>query len=307
MANACVCYVVDEGYLFPTLVSAIQARRFTSPEVAEVVIACIGPRTSRVDQLARIAEASGVSLISVPLEVIDGMHVMFGRLFVDRFLPTRFKRIVYIDGDTQIAGSLDPLVNVEIPAGSFMACRDPSRLFAGLSPARRAALALHHEKLGLQDRAGDYFNSGVLVIDRGSWPHLARASLDSYAENQALFIHPDQDALNVAVGEHCVLISDKWNFPGFLIGSKAEAMRQPHIYHFMSNPRPWKVSVGPWGARWAKPYADLLAAYPELAEIAPRRLLRDQVRYAVQQEVKIWLEYRRVGQITGESAIRELA
>jgi lipopolysaccharide biosynthesis glycosyltransferase len=305
MATACVCYVVDEGYLFPTLVSAIQARQFTS-SAAEVVIACIGPMSPRAARIGEIAQAHGIELINAPSAAIDDMHVMFGRLFVDRFLPARFKRVIYIDGDTQIAGSLDPLVEAVIPQGAFLACRDPSSLFADLSPARRARLTEHHHQLGLSGVRGEYFNSGVLVLDRDGWAPLAQACVDCYRENQALFVHPDQDALNVAVGDRCRIISNKWNFPGFLIGSEAEAARRPHIYHFMSNPRPWKVSVGPWGARWSQPYADLLGAYPELAQIAPRRLLGEQVRYAVQQELKMWLEYRRVGKICAEPAVCEL-
>jgi lipopolysaccharide biosynthesis glycosyltransferase len=267
-----------------------------------VVIACIGPMSAIAARVQRIAEAHGISLIPVPSDLIDDMHPMFGRLFIDRFLPSRFQRVVYVDGDTQIAGTLDPLVQAEIPKGCFLACSDPSSLFANLSIGRHRKLAEHHARLGLKDEAS-YFNSGVLVIDRDSWGPMAQASLDAFFENEDLFIHPDQDALNVAVGDRCRIISNKWNFPGFLIGSRVEAVRRPHIYHFMSNPRPWKVSVGPWGARWSKPYFDLLDAYPELADIAPKRLLSDQLRYAVQQELKIWLEYRRVGKVSAEPNI----
>jgi lipopolysaccharide biosynthesis glycosyltransferase len=202
---------------------------------------------------------------------------------------------------------LDPLVRAVIPEGRFMACRDPANLFADLSPARQTRLLERRERLGLLGEPEDYFNSGVLVIDRDGWPPMARACIEAYVEMQALCLHPDQDALNIAIGDRCIFISNKWNFPGFLIGSAAEAARHPHIYHFMSNPRPWKVSVGPWGARWCKPYQDLLLAHPELEELAPRKRLGEQIRYTLQQELKIWTEYRRVGKIAAESAVYDLA
>jgi lipopolysaccharide biosynthesis glycosyltransferase len=301
-----VCYVIDEAYLFPTLVSAIQARGFSGP-AAGVVIACIGARPPRYACVDDIAQANGVELIHVLPDAIDNMHVMFGRLFIDRFLPTRYERVLYIDGDTQVTGSLDPLLEATIPQGMFLACRDPSALFAESSAARQAKMRDYYRKLGVAGEPANYFNSGVLVVDRASWGPLAQAGAAVYRGNEALFLHPDQDALNVALGDRCRIISNKWNFPGFLIGSRAEAARQPHIYHFMSNPRPWKVSVGPWGARWSKPYADLLRAHPELKIIAPKRLIADQVRYAVQQQLKIWLQYRRVGRIAAEQAVYDLA
>ena len=109
--------------------------------------------------------------------------------------------------------------------------------------------------------------------------------------------YPDQDILNLAVGERCELISNRWNFPGFLIGSPAERVAEPRIVHFMSNPRPWTVAAAPWGARRQQPYKNLLSSHPDLEFLKPARSLRTVMRYQIIQSLKMMIEYRAVGRL----------
>src|SRR5580765_2877183 len=97
--QGCVCYVVDEGYLLPTLVSALQARAQVAADIADVVIACLGPATARTAATAAVAEANGISFLraDIPPEM-NGLHIMFGRFFLDLLLPADYRRILYIDG-----------------------------------------------------------------------------------------------------------------------------------------------------------------------------------------------------------------
>ncbi len=50
---------------------------------------------------------------------------MLARLFLARLVPEEYQQLLYIDGDTQISGSLDALIDAAVPAGHFMAATDP--------------------------------------------------------------------------------------------------------------------------------------------------------------------------------------
>jgi len=297
MTKGCVVYFINNAYMLPALVSASQARRLTDPPLADVWIVCLDRPGPQAPALDAAAAKAGVVIHYEDPAAIDGLHIMFARFFAHRLVPERYERIVYIDGDTQIGGALDPLFTVKIPQGRFLACRDPGALFAKLSPGRAAALDAHYARIGYAGPREDYVNSGVMVMERQSWPSLADACLEMTRRvGQSLF-HPDQDVLNLAVGAKCLRISNRWNFPGFLIGSKAEAATAPRIYHFMSNPRPWSYAVAPWGRAWLDPYDAFLRDHPALAALTPDRPLRPTLRYHLQQTIKMATEYGPVGRL----------
>lgn len=295
--TGCVCYVIDEGYLLPTLVSARQAREQVSRALADVVIVCVGPASARTEAAAAAARAMGLRFLQAAKADIGHLHVMFGRFFLCDLLPERYARVVYIDGDTQVRRTLDPLFEAQIPDGGFLACRDPGVLFARRDPKLRRQMSSHRAQIGLGGSPETYCNSGVLAFDRAGWRDVARACIDIYRERGAAFIHPDQDALNLAAAERCTLISNRWNFPGFLIGSSAETETRPHIYHFMSNPRPWTVAARPWGQAWGAPYEQLLAEHPELHFLKPAPSRAYTARYRLQQLLKMGFAYRAVGRM----------
>jgi lipopolysaccharide biosynthesis glycosyltransferase len=295
--TGCVCYVIDSAYLFPTLVSSIQARQNVPVELADVVIVCIGARCENGAIAEEVATKFGVSLRFVPRDAVEHLHIMFGRLFLSNFFGDQYRRVVYIDGDTQVAASLAPLFDVDIPTGRFLACRDPAGLFADLSSRWRGRVSEERRAIGYNQAFNRYFNSGVLVVDMATWPALADECLATIRRLGESMKYPDQDILNLAVGDRCSLIANRWNFPGFLIGTVAEQRVAPHIYHFMSNPRPWKQQVAPWGAKWTQPYRALLADHPSLATLTPRPEIRMTPRYVLQQFYKGLVEYRRVAKI----------
>jgi lipopolysaccharide biosynthesis glycosyltransferase len=295
MPLGCVAYVIDNGYLLQALVSAAQARACVSRETADVVIICIDRPSPLHSEVSRIADDHGIELTYRDPAEIGAMHVMFGRLYLHRMLKEEYSRIVYIDGDTQIRGALDPLFSVDIPEGCFLACRDPAALFARLSTRWLNKIVTERREVGFTRPHSDYFNSGVLIIDRDSWTGLFARCVELLRERGEGSRYPDQDILNLAVGDRCRFISTRWNFPGFLIGSREESILRPVIYHFMSNPRPWNQAAPPWGNRWSQPYAEMLKDHPALRPLAPPKSVRQAARYWAQQSYKIAAEYRAVG------------
>jgi lipopolysaccharide biosynthesis glycosyltransferase len=119
--KTCICYISDEGYLFPSLVSIRQLKKHVNANDADIIMFCIGAESRTTEAFRTIYEQIGVRFFMVPRDAIDNMHIMFARLFIDRFAPAEYSQFLYIDGDTQIATSVDALVNVVLPADRFCA------------------------------------------------------------------------------------------------------------------------------------------------------------------------------------------
>lgn len=295
--KSCVCYVIDDNYLFPTLVSAIQARKNVPASLADVIIACICEKHDKGHIAEEVASKFGVQILYVTPAQIQNMHPMYGRLFIGDFLPADYDRIVYIDGDTQINGSLAPLFDIRLEPHTFLAVRDPSNMFARLSDKWMRRIKHDRDAAGLTRNYDDYFNTGVLVFNRNDWIGLSKqtlAAVDARAKSGG-FKFGDQDPMNLAIGDKCVFLSNKWNFAGFFIGSPLEKSVAPVIYHFMSNPRPWTHKGMPWGPKWQRPYQELLNDFPSLIAIAPKASPKEKLKYHVQQFVKVLVEYSLVG------------
>lgn len=307
MTRHCICYVVDDNYLFPTLVSASQAREHAPASLADIVILCLSDASQRVKEVMPIAISLGVQLIEVPTTSIDNLHPMYGRLFIDKLLPRAYERVLYIDGDTQIAGSLEPLLNTDIPEGKFLAVRDPAAMFAKLSDKWARRIQTERDEAGLGQRSlEDYLNTGVLAFNLKDWGNLAGETLKLIRGRSNPFKFGDQDPMNLAIGNQCLYISNRWNFPGFLIGSSQEERVKPVIYHFMSNPRPWVYAGAPWGEKWHTPYKDFLARFPSLESVAPTTTPVKKARHYLQQALKCVTEYGPVSRFSEAKPLQEV-
>lgn len=295
--KSCICYVVDDNYLFPTLVSASQVRQHFKSELSDIIIVCLAEPSGKTETAEEIAGSLGLTLLVRPLSVIDNMHPMYGRLFIHSLIPASYERVVYIDGDTQIVASLEPLIKVDIPTGKFLAVRDPSGMFARSSDAWMRATQADRDRAGIARSYDDYFNTGVLVFNRADWEKLSELTLEAIQRKEGGFKFGDQDPMNAAVGDRCIFIPNTWNFPGFFIGTPCETVASPIIYHFMSNPRPWIHSGLPWGPEWSRPYQSFIQRYPASASLAPKASTAQKLKYRFQQFVKCVTEYRKVGRL----------
>jgi lipopolysaccharide biosynthesis glycosyltransferase len=282
--NACVFYAVDEHYLFPTLLSALQARGHVSREVADVNIYCIGHDSAVTDTYAAICQSRNVGFKTVDPAVLQGMHVICAEQFLEDFVEPRYQQLLYLDGDTQIAGSLDDLMRLPLEAGTFMAARDAMVLAFSRPGPERTKHRTYMESIGIVGEAqNQYFNSGVLRINREGWSAISEPTLRLLAGQANRFRFQDQDALNLAALNRCVPLSFKYNFPAFLLNSGLERLVEPVIYHFCANPRPWNGPFLPWGRKYYQRYVDLCTQYPQLRELMPRFPALKQLKYGLLQ------------------------
>lgn len=295
MITNCVCYVIDDNYLFPTLVSATQARANTDADTTAVTIVCVASPSDNTRLGEVLCKKLGLEFIVVPPSAIDNLHPTYGRLYIDAILNPAYSRLLYIDGDTQVVGSLRPLLTVPIESGKILAVRDPTGMFGRLSSSWERRIVAEREGSGISLPFDDYFNAGIFVCNREECAELSRKSIELMRSWKTPLKYRDQDTVNIAFENRIIAISNKWNFPGFLIGSPMERDVQPVIVHFMSNPRPWVFNGSPWGAKWQKPYHDFLKQNPEAAPLAPSMSALNKLKYHLRQNLFYFTEYRAVG------------
>jgi lipopolysaccharide biosynthesis glycosyltransferase len=169
---------------------------------------------------------------------------MWYRIFLPELLAD-VDRVLYLDVDTIVLDSLEPLWVVDL-ADSYVGA--VTNVFYMREHAQRAG------QLGIEP--ADYFNSGVVLMNLELMRRddSSRALLDYATGHAPELAWPDQDALNVVLGKRRVALHPRWNcmnsvlqFPwaGDVLGADAveEARARPAIRHFEGPTvnKPWLV------------------------------------------------------------------
>jgi lipopolysaccharide biosynthesis glycosyltransferase len=171
------------------------------------------------------------------------------RIFLPDLLP-EIDRVVYLDADTLVVDSIDPLWSMvlSVPVAAVANVVEPAK----------------HQQvrdLGISDPAR-YFNAGVLVMDlaRMRAEHTLEAVL-AFVGSRAELPWYDQDALNVVFAERWQPLPPRWNAQNSLwywdewasdvFGERAveEAVTNPAIVHFEG-----PAIVKPWHYLSEHPY-----------------------------------------------------
>lgn len=174
-------------------------------------------------------------------------EIVLARLLADRLLPETTDRILYLDGDTIVRGSLKELWETDLQGKAIGACEEPT--------------ANHGRKKELGLDGKPYYNAGVLLIDLKTWKEkqIAGRVLAYYKEHGGRLFANDQDAINAAVPDEIVSLSPRYNFSNIFwhyswkslkkISDPApwisrEAFREvtdaPCIIHYLGEERPWR-------------------------------------------------------------------
>ncbi len=291
MPSCCICYTTDSTYLLPTLVSAMQARRHADKAKADVAIFSFGASKETDDLFSHVAQLEGINFYTIPSKVIEGANVMLARLFLSRIVPDSYDHFLYIDGDTQITSSLDPLIDYDVPNGRFMAASDPMT-FAIPGPKKHGReLADYFSSLGISsNQQTNYFNTGVIRINRNGWDNIGNLAWKLFKRHSDLYRFPDQDVLNLAGIDCKIPMSLAWNFPIFMENARVKNQIKPRIHHFMGSPKPWHGTFRPWNASIHQPYLDIIQKYPDLEPYLPLMPSSKIAKYFFQQQYKRILE-----------------
>ncbi len=287
MQENCICYAVDSNYLFPATLSAVQVRSKTPQSSADVVIVCFDDANDNTRLASSISDAHGIKFIQIPQAELEGMSLAYARLFLDKALPTQYKKLVYVDGDTQVSDSLEDLFDPALAQYEFIAARDAMTMIVNDNTRIGKKIKRYFSALGLDEADHEtYFNSGVIKLDRSIISNL-RSDIKSLIDHKKFdFTFFDQDALNIILAKNKNRISLKWNFPTFLMNYSHFREIPARLLHFCSNPRPWHGPFSPWGEAYFQVYTDFAKSFPNTNhKTQPLRGMK-KVKYVLQTRYK---------------------
>jgi len=175
--------------------------------------------------------------IILPLKAVSHYTLdTYVRLWVAEFFPPDVGRVLYLDADMVVVGSIAPLWQVDLD-GALMGAVDIPGSDQGVRQ--------------LQMRMEDgYFNAGMLVIDLQQWRATgACESVIEYIQKYPEGVTYDQDALNACFYRRTKRLDYKWNvirpffrepIPLPLGRAEIERIRRDAlIIHFNGGSKPW--------------------------------------------------------------------
>jgi lipopolysaccharide biosynthesis glycosyltransferase len=174
------------------------------------------------------------------------------------------KKILYLDADILVLGSLMPIWEVNLEDNYLAAVWTPGVEW--------------HPELGVSKKDG-YFNSGVMLINLDKWraENLGQKTIQFVKDNPRLIWFVDQCGLNALTKSKWVKIPLKYNLtvdvyegiyhesdPGVDMAEIRKAIEDPVIVHFSGTSKPWHTSNQHpykwkfWKYLWKTPYSRLL-------------------------------------------------
>lgn len=192
-----------------------------------------------------------VPCLNIPESLVQGRwpKSAFTRMFSGVLMPQEIKRVLYLDCDTIVTGSIKELENHDLRGYAIASVKD-------------CVSSLYKKKIGI-DKQDDYVNAGVLLMDLEKMraldiPAMMEAFISKY---KPLINYADQDVLNGMFKGKFGILSPQYDvmtqmcaytYPQILqyrrpsnYYSKSEveyAQQNPVVIHYttcMLNVRPW--------------------------------------------------------------------
>ncbi|MBR3254762.1 MAG: glycosyltransferase family 8 protein [Clostridia bacterium] len=173
--------------------------------------------------------------------------IVLARLVLDKLLPKEINKVLYLDGDTIVRGSIEELWNINLSNHVLAASIEPT------------VDKIRKEKLGL--KGYPYYNAGVLLINLEKWRNekIGKKILDFYKKNDGKLFANDQDAINGALKDNIYTLLPKYNFYNifyqypykflnklmedvkyFDYNQFQQCVKNPIIIHYLGEERPWR-------------------------------------------------------------------
>lgn len=198
----------------------------------------------------------------------DGSHITIAtyyRICLESILPADIHKVLYIDCDLIVEGSIKGLWDTDI-SGVAVGCVED--MWSGKDD--------NYTRLDY-DSKYSYFNAGVLLINLDYWRKIGfqHAALEYAAKHQGELIFNDQDVLNALLHDKKIFLPFRYNLQdGFFrckrrIRKDAEPdldkeMESPVIIHYTGGKKPWHYKS-------QHPYKQLFFKYLDLTPWAGER------------------------------------
>lgn len=236
VAKDCICFASDAAYLphFATALASIadNAAGF------DVFLFGDGLTENQFEHISRFAEKLKVNLTIFDIDGINlaGLvtdhhtRATWIRVIAPQVIPTAYRRMLYLDCDIVVVGSLQELVNAEIGDFSVAAVLDGSSKISDLEK----------QTLGMPKEAG-YFNTGVLLIDLAKWRVRGYSEkILSYARaNPDKINYVDQGPINKICWKDILSLSEIYNYG--VHGTE----ERPVVIHYYGRTKPWLYQDAP--------------------------------------------------------------
>lgn len=161
------------------------------------------------------------------------------RLSIGELLPKHVSKVIYLDCDVLLYADIKELWEAELGD-----CVVGAVTNLGLQPEKR---------LGIKE--GEYFNTGVLLIDMEKWRNegVGSKALSYMNSNINKLVFPDQDGINVILHKKRKYLPLRWNQQPATYSmfqkevyeksltrqDYSDAITNPGIVHFLSKNKPW--------------------------------------------------------------------
>ena len=182
------------------------------------------------------------------------------RLFVVQVLPTNVHKIIYMDGDMIVRGSLKNLWNINLDGYAIAAVHDMDE-----------QKHIDSNRLPYPMETG-YFNAGMQLINVDYWRENDCLSIfmNFLKENGDKIIYHDQDVLNSCLYDKKKWVPLTYNFQnGFLLKEKCypasiddeveKTIFNPLVIHYSTDLKPWNISC-------FHPYRNVWRLYKKLSQ-----------------------------------------
>ena len=245
--NCPLILACDDGYAMPlstTLRSIVDANRSAWPLDFHVMFSSFSEANKKkvIDSLPR--RSASIRWVPVDLRPFLGFSTLeyiskitYARFLIPNIFPDNVDRVLYLDADILVLGSLAPLWETNLEENVVGAVLD------GMD------LQIKCGKSGLEEvpRVQDYFNAGVLLINLDQW---RKKQISEKALNY-LIQHPrspfsDQDAINVSCDGLWKKLDSRWNTQIYYENKKISDISpelRPRIVHFVTRAKPWDASI----------------------------------------------------------------
>ena len=174
--------------------------------------------------------------------------IVLARLLLDKLLPNDVSKILYLDGDTIVRGSLEKLWNINMGKCAIGASIEPTI-------DRKRIKILNMDEY-------PYYNAGVLLVNLDNWRKnkIGDRIIDFYKCKDGNLFANDQDAINGSQKGKIYTLSPKYNYYNIfdqysykfmkkLMGKidyidkniYLDANKNPVIIHYLGEERPWRI------------------------------------------------------------------
>ena len=171
------------------------------------------------------------------------------RIILADLMPADVHKVIYVDVDLIVLDDIEFLWNINLQGKPLGAVAD----YGILSSAR--LIRQKNKAIGLS-LDGNYFNSGVLIIDVDLWRQYNYSSKVIKLASSVHLPHHDQDALNKVFMNNWTKVPLRWNvippvynlFLKILLNKKfrknaVSAKKNMAIMHYAGRYKPWEFSV----------------------------------------------------------------